>query len=280
MKLPRWVWEVRSLNGKSLDFRLRVPPGNDDLQPKVRKLIAKYFSRGNLQINLSIDRQGNQPVPVVNQAALDAVIAAVASIHNQLDCSPPAAAQILGLKGVLETREIEDSQEERDALGTAMMGDFDQLMKELEIARANEGAQIAKSLLNQLQQLENLTSTVTDDRSRTAEQINIRLNNQISALMDNTAGLDLDRLHQEAAILATKADLCEELDRLNAHIQAARKLMAGDIPVGRKLEFLCQEFNRECNTICSKSNATTVTAAGLEMKVVIDQFREQVQNME
>jgi len=275
-----WVWEVRSVNGKGLDFRTRIPPGYDRLQPLIRKRVAHYFSRGNLQIHLVLERFDAPPVPVVNQPALDAVIVAVEALQKKLDCRAPAAEQILAIKGVLEIGEPEESEEQRDTLDGLIMADFNVLLKELETARAGEGKAVAGFLNDQLNQIEKLTLAVSNDPSRTLKQIKIHLNQQVSRLLDNTSGLDLDRLHQEAAILATKADLREELDRLNAHIVAARELLGGEGPHGRKLEFLCQEFNRECNTLCSKSTAPAVTANGLDMKVVIDQFREQVQNLQ
>lgn len=276
----RWTWEVRSVNGKSLDFRLRTPPGLDTLQPKIRKQISEHFSRGNLQINLVVERQSMQPVPVVNQPALDAVLEAVNSVQSKLECRPPAPEQILAIKGVLEPGGAEESEEQKTALENALMADFDTLMHELAASRISEGTAITAFLDDQLGQIERLTNAIADDPSRTLEQIKIRLNDQVSRLLDNTSGLDLDRVHQEAAILAAKADLREELDRLSAHIQAARDLLSGVGPIGRKLDFLTQEFNRECNTVCSKSNASTVTTNGLDMKVVIDQLREQVQNLE
>lgn len=275
-----WAWEVRSVNGKGLDFRLRTPPGFDNLQPQIRELVTGHFNRGNLQITLTIDRQKNAAVPIVNQEALDAVISAIASLQEKLNCPTPAAEQILAIRGVMEMGEVAENDEEKAELTRAVMVDFTKLIGELTDARQSEGAAIVKVLSDQLDQLEKLTLAVTNDGSRTPEQIKNRLHKQIFQLLDNTSGLDLDRLHQEAAILATKADLCEELDRLNAHIEATRELLSGKGPIGRKLEFLSQEFNRECNTICSKSNAASVTATGLDMKLVIDQFREQVQNLE
>ncbi len=276
----RWIWEVRSVNGKGLDFRLRTPAGHDYLQPQIRKLVSGFFSRGNLQISLTIDRPQSAAVPVINQPALDAVVSAIATLQDKLDCPTPAAEQILAIKGVMEMGEVEESDEQSRILAEALIDDFKELMNELTEARRGEGAAISKILNDQLLELDKLTLAVTNDSSRTPEQIRLRLQKQISQLLENSTGLDPDRLHQEAAILATKADLCEELDRLNTHISSARQLLSGEGPVGRKLDFLCQEFNRECNTICSKSNASSVTTTGLDMKVVIDQLREQVQNLE
>ena len=275
-----WVWEVRSVNGKGLDFRLRTPPGHDNLQPQIRKLVSKYFSRGNLQINLTIDRPGSQPLPVVNEAALANVLEAIAELQKTIECSPPAAEKILAIKGVMEAGQLEDNEDQRAALEKALMIDFDKLLKELEKARSAEGAAVVGFLSDQVNQIDMQTKAINGDPSRSLEQIKQKLSQQVARLLENTTGLDVDRLHQEAAILAAKADLQEELDRLSAHIDSARQLLSANEPVGRKLDFLCQEFNRECNTICSKSNATTVTAIGLDMKVVIDQLREQVQNLE
>ncbi len=279
-EIANWTWEIRSLNGKGLDFRLRIPPGSDHLQPQIRKLIASYFKRGNLQITLVVDRHDAQSLPVVNQPALDAVMAAITAIQSKLDCPPPAAEHILRIKGVMETREARNNVEETNSLNDPLIQDFKKLLEELEVSRTKEGQDICNFLNEQLSQLEHLTQSIKDDPSRSADQIKQRLVAQLAPLLENSNGLDPDRLHQEAAILATRADLAEELDRLKIHVGAARQLLAGDGPVGRKLDFICQEFNRECNTICSKSNAVAVTNAGLDMKVVIDQFREQVQNLE
>ena len=279
-KNARWNWEVRSLNGKGLDFRLRIPPGCEHLQPQIRNLVTKKFCRGNLQIKLTLERGENKTVPVVNQEALDAVIIAIAKLQREIKCVPPAAEQILAIKGIMDSSDFEESEFERVTLSKSVIEDFKKLLSELKISRAGEGAMISQIVIDHLAVLEKIVMGVANDTSRHPEQIKKRLNKQISQYLDTTSGLDLDRLHQEAAILATKADLCEEIDRLNVHINSARKLLSSEGPIGRKLEFICQEFNRECNTICSKSNATSITAAGLEMKIVIDQLREQVQNLE
>ena len=180
----------------------------------------------------------------------------------------------------MEAGQLEDDEDQSAELEKALMVDFVNLLKELEKARSSEGAAVVGFLSDQVDQIEMQTKAIISDPSRSLEQIKQKLSQQVTRLLENTTGLDVDRLHQEAAILAAKADLQEELDRLSAHIDSARQLLGSNEPVGRKLDFLCQEFNRECNTICSKSNANTVTAIGLDMKVVIDQLREQVQNLE
>ena len=279
-EIANWRWEVRSLNGKGLDFRLRLPAGSDALQPEIRKLVAGHFKRGNLQITLDVDRPGSQSLPVLNLPALESVMAAISSIQGKIDCPPPAAEQILRIKGVMETGDIHDTDEDQASLNALLIADFKKLLQALEDARTNEGLGICDVLHGQLNQMAQLTRTIEDDPSRSTEHIKQRLAAQLALLLENSNGFEPDRLHQEAAILATRADLTEELDRLKVHVDAARQLLTGAGPVGRKLEFICQELNRECNTICSKSNAVAVTNAGLDMKVVIDQIREQVQNLE
>ncbi len=276
----KWVWEVRSVNGKGLDFRLRTPPGMDNLQPHIRKILAKSFSRGNLQINLALEREENISVPVINHEVLGAVIEAINTVQENIDCRPPSPEQILSIKGVMEQGSSTPDRDKEAVLERDLLRDFQYLVDELVKARTNEGTAVVAFLRDQISQIETQTRNIIKDPSRSLENIKTRLNTSVSLLLDNTTGLDLDRLHQEAAILAAKADLQEELDRLVAHTASAREILASEGPVGRKLDFLCQEFNRECNTICSKSNSSRVTAIGLDMKVVIDQLREQVQNLE
>ncbi len=276
----RWVWELRCVNGRGLDVRLRLPPGTESLEQAVRKAAARHIARGSLQIALQLERLGAGSVPTVNEEALDAVLAASERLRDRLGSPPPAAEQILAIKGVMELKEADEAPGQAAERERALLASLEEALAELKRTRGEEGSAIAQVLADQLTDMQGLTDKVRDDPSRTMEAIRERLAEHVASLRDGAAGLDLDRVHQEAAILAAKADLREELDRLDAHIAQARTLIDGDGPAGRKLEFLAQEFNRECNTICSKSNAVSVTTAGLEMKVIIDQFREQVQNLE
>jgi len=180
----------------------------------------------------------------------------------------------------VEFRESEDSEDALAARDADVVSGLVGALADLKLMREQEGAALARVLLDHVSTIETLTQTIERDPSRSPQEIAERLKAQVAMLLDGTAALDRDRLHAEAALLATKADLREEIDRLKAHVAAARELLAKGGPVGRKLDFLAQEFNRESNTICSKSNASAVTAAGIELKVVIDQFREQVQNLE
>jgi len=276
----RFVWELRSVNGKGLDLRLRLPQGYEALEQPVRKAAALALTRGNLQVSLSVSATGAAVEAVVNEAALEAVIDLVNRLGDRIDARKPALDGILAIKGVLEFRDPELSDETRAARDQAILAGFQTALEALKAMRQSEGAALATVLGEQVDQIEALTLAVEADPSRSPEAIRARLAEQLASLMDAGAGLDRDRLHMEAALLATKADLREEIDRLKAHVAATRALLSGDGGAGRRLDFLAQEFNRETNTICSKSNAAPVTAIGLDLKVLIDQFREQVQNLE
>ncbi|MCY0146394.1 YicC family protein [Hoeflea sp. G2-23] len=276
----RFVWELRSVNGKGLDIRLRLPTGFEALEQPVRKAAAGVLARGNVQVVLSVNATTATTEAVVNEAALEAVIALVERLSDRIDARKPALDGILNIRGVLEFRDPELSDADRAARDQAVLAGFRTALEELVSVRLSEGAALARVLGDQVDRIEALALAVETDPSRSPEVIRARLADQITALMDTGAGLDRDRLHMEAALIATKADLREEIDRLKAHVEAARALLATSGGAGRRLDFLAQEFNRETNTICSKSNAASVTAMGLDLKVLIDQFREQVQNLE
>jgi len=276
----RWAWELRSVNGKGLDVRLRLPPGLERLETDVRRLIGERFSRGNLQASLSIAAEENRFEASINQDALAAVLAMRDQLAGVIDPAPLKLDTLLGIRGIIEFKEGEESEEALAARDAEVMTGLDGALTDLRAMRGQEGKALGQVLLGHVSTIETLTGAVERDPSRSPAEIAARLAAQVAALMEGASGLDRDRLHAEAAILATKADLREEIDRLKAHVAAARVLLGKGGPVGRKLDFLAQEFNRESNTICSKSNAAAVTAAGIELKVVIDQFREQVQNLE
>ena len=276
----RWAWELRSVNGKGLDLRLRLPPGLEALEADVRRLAGEAFSRGNLQIGLATSVSEAQVEAVVNQGALAAVLALRDQLAGTIDPAPLKLDTLLSVRGIVDFREAEESETERAVRDADIRTGLAEAIRRLADMRRKEGAALADVLLGQVARIEALTATVEADPSRSVSAIAERLSAQVATLLQGTTALDRDRLHQEAALIATKADLREEIDRLKAHVAAARELIAEGGPIGRKLDFLAQEFNRESNTICSKSNAAQVTAAGIELKVVIDQFREQVQNLE
>ncbi len=277
----RWAWELRSVNGKGLDIRSRLPQGQEYLETDLRRLVGERLTRGNLQVGLSLSVSENRVEAVLNHDALNAVLALRDQLGPDiLDPAPLRLDTLLSIRGLVDMREAEDDEEavvKRDADILAGLGEA---VNALAAMRETEGAALRTILEDQVTRIEGLALQIEADPSRSPEEIARRLEVQLAGLMDTTSGLDRDRLHQEIALIATKADLREEIDRLKAHVTAARELLSVGGPVGRKLDFLAQEFNRESNTICSKSNAVAVTAAGIELKVVIDQFREQVQNLE
>jgi uncharacterized protein (TIGR00255 family) len=276
----RWAWELRSVNGKGLDLRLRLPTGLERLEAEVRRSVADRFSRGNLQASLSVSAEENRFEATLNQEALSAVLVMRDQLAGVIDPAPLKLDTLLAIRGIIEFREAEEGEEAIAARDADVMAGLEHALSDLGAMRQQEGRALGQVLLGHIGSIEGLTATVERDPSRSPQEIAAKLVAQVAALMDSTSGLDRDRLHAEVALLATKADLREEIDRLKSHIAAARDLLAKGGPVGRKLDFLAQEFNRESNTICSKSNAAAVTSAGIELKVVIDQFREQVQNLE
>ncbi|MBB4955873.1 uncharacterized protein (TIGR00255 family) [Agrobacterium vitis] len=277
----RWAWELRSVNGKGLDIRLRLPQGMEGLESEIKAVIGQHLSRGNLQVALSLSVSDNRMEAVVNEDALSAVLALRAQLGPGVIADGPLSLDaLLSIRGLVDFREREDDADVLEARHAAIMASLREAVAALADMRAREGDALQAVLLSHVQKIEQLTLAVESDPSRSTEDIARKLESQIAALILSAPSLDKDRLYAEAVLLATKADLREEIDRLKAHVNAARLLLAEGVPVGRKLDFLAQEFNRESNTICSKSNAAAVTAAGIELKVVIDQFREQVQNLE
>ncbi|MBB4007464.1 YicC/YloC family endoribonuclease [Allorhizobium taibaishanense] len=277
----RFAWELRSVNGKGLDVRLRLPPGLEDLETEVKALVATRLSRGNLQVALSLTSSENRMEAVVNRDALEAVLALRDQLGPTVVSSAPLSLDtLLSIRGLVDLREAEDDAELLSTRRKLLLDGLEAAVAALADMRAREGLALKAVLLGHIAEIERLALAIEADPSRSTEEIARRLSTQLATLLASAPVLDKDRLYAEAALMATKADLREEIDRLKAHVAAARSLLGEGGPVGRKLDFLSQEFNRESNTICSKSNAAAVTAAGIELKVVIDQFREQVQNLE
>lgn len=274
------LWELRSVNGKSLDLRFRLPPGYERLEPAARQVLQKRLTRGNVQATLSVTGKGPAALPIVNEAFLESIAALAKRLEERFGVAPASADGLLALKGVLDIPDAGDSEEARAAVETLALSSLEKAVAALVEARAREGEAIGAVLGAQVDTIAALTARAEADPSREPSAIRARLAEQVALLTTAASGFDEARLHQEAAILATKADIREEIDRLKTHVASARALLKEGGPVGRKLDFLAQEFNRESNTLCSKSNAGTVTAIGLELKAVVDQFREQVQNLE
>ena len=278
----RWTWELRTVNGKSLDLRIRIPAGLEELEPKIRERCSKVLRRGNVTVGLSMQREHTGDHLQINEDALESVLAAISLLRERVpDVAPPTLDGILSQKGVFEAKEPEESEEARKALLAELLTSLDAALIDLVTMRHSEGAAIGKVVHDQIDAIAELTAAAEALPFRQAGAIREKLKAQVAELLEDFNGqLDSQRLHQEAAILATKADIREELDRLHAHVEAVRELLSKGGAIGRKLDFLAQEFNRETNTLCSKSNHVDLTAIGLDLKALIDQMREQIQNLE
>jgi uncharacterized protein (TIGR00255 family) len=272
--------ELKSVNGRGLDLRLRLAPGFDGLESDIRRLIGKSITRGSLTVTLTLDREGAEGRVVVNHQALEAILDGLKWLENRVDARKLSLDGIMALRGVLEQHETSLAPEEEEALTADILATVEQAIVGLVAARRDEGARIAAILNERIDEIAALTKAAELHPSRSRDAMLARLRQQVADLSEASPTLSDERLAQEAVLLATKADIREELDRLAAHVAAARALIAGGGAVGRKLDFLSQEFNREANTLCSKSNDVALTAIGLDLKAVIDQLREQVQNIE
>ncbi len=275
-----WQWEVKSVNGKALDVRCRLPQGFEGLELVLRAAAARHLKRGNIQVNLTVSGPAAGETVTVNRQALDRVIAAAQELHARIGGEAPRADALLALRGVLEIAQPETDEAEIETRDRAMAASFEAAVVALDAARRAEGARLQTILANQIGGIEDLSRAARDCPARSAEAVKARLAEQVSRLMETGASFDRDRLHQEAVLVANRADIQEELDRLFSHVAAARALLASPDAIGRKFDFLAQEFNREANTLCSKAIDMTLTQIGLELKSVIDQLREQVQNIE
>ena len=275
-----WHWEVRSVNGRGLDVRVRVPTGLEDLEPVVRQACAKRFARGNCTINLHVRRATNVTGVRLNETVYEQVRQIAQRLCADTKVPALSAESLLNIKGVLEYVETDDDEEGRNARNQAMLHDLDVALKAAAGARQEEGERLKTVVQEQVDRIEELVSEVEVMPERGPEFLRQRVRDSVTKLMDANSKLDEGRLHQEAALLVAKVDVEEELKRLRMHIGSARELLENTEPVGRRLDFLAQEFNREANTLCSKAHVPDVTRLGLELKAVIDQMREQVQNIE
>ena len=269
--------ELKSVNGRGLDVRTRLAPGLDAFDIPLRQLLGQSLSRGSVTAAVTLDRQNAASAVSVNPAALETILAAMSALSDRIDARRPSLDGILALPGVLVVEESRDLDEE--SLEPILMAALREAIAGLQQSRLEEGGRIAEILSRQLDAIADLVNRADAHPSRSRESISSRLSQQVEALREE-ADISPERLAQEALVLATKADIQEEIDRLRAHIAGARALLSASGAVGRRLDFLAQEFNREANTLCSKSNAVELTAIGLDLKAAIDQLREQVQNIE
>jgi uncharacterized protein (TIGR00255 family) len=277
-----WGWELRSVNGKGLDLRLRVPDWVDGLEAGLRKQLGADIARGNVTCNLRIARDENTGGLTVNAAQLETVLEALQQIEARamdagVSLAPSKASDIVTMRGVLEQATTVDDVE---TLAKTLLAEFATVLADFNAMRAREGAALEGVLQAQLAEVETLTAQAASLAEQRKAEMAQTLQRNLARVLDNTEGVEAGRLAQELALIAVKADVTEEIDRLYAHVSAARDLLGQGGAVGRKLDFLMQEFNREANTLCSKAQNTELTRVGLALKAVIDQMREQVQNVE
>ena len=277
-----WSWELRSVNGKGLDMRLRVPDWLTGLEAALRADLSKLISRGNVNLSLRITREESATELKLNEAAMKAALDAVSQAEEMaanagVPLAPSKASDLLMLKGMLDAAAEDDDPV---LLVEALKAEFGKLLADFVAMRQDEGVALSSILSAQLDQIETLTGQASDLAQQRKEAMAEALRQNLARVLENSHGADPDRVAQELALIAVKSDITEEIDRLAAHVVAARVLLEQNGPVGRKLDFLMQEFNREANTLCSKSQNSELTSVGLELKAVIDQLREQVQNVE
>ena len=275
-----WQWEIKSVNGKALDNRCRLPSGFEALEAIARTTLSQHIKRGNLQVTLTTSGATTFESVVVNEAVHEQVVSIAEKLRDRIGGVPLSAEALLSLRGVLEVVQPTQNENEIEARLADVTDSLASAAVALNRSRREEGARLSAVIGAQLEKIEGLTVAARDCPARSIEAIKLRLKEQVARLLDTGASFDADRLHQEAIVVATRADIQEELDRLFAHIEAARALISSPEPAGRKFDFLAQEFNREANTVCSKAMDKTLTAIGLELKTTIDQMREQVQNIE
>lgn len=273
-----WTWEIKSVNSRNLDLRFRVPPGHDEIEMRGRKAAQDRFARGNLSIGLTLRRPDRPPIVTINQDVLGQLRSAAAAADP--DGTAPRIETLMALPGVVETSHEDETEDERGARFAAILASLDESFGHLAEARQTEGEALRTVLDGHIVEIEKLTTAARGLAETQPAKLQSKLKSQLEELLGDSDKVDGDRLAQEVAQLVVKADIREEMDRLDSHIQAARDLLAADGAVGRKLDFLCQEFNREANTLCSKASETELTRIGLDLKAAIDRMREQVQNIE
>jgi uncharacterized protein (TIGR00255 family) len=275
-----WAWEIKTVNAKGLDLRLRLPSGWDALDMPTRQRIGERLSRGAVQAALTVERASATPRVRINEPVLEAVLNAMRGLEGRMAALTPTLDGLLALKGVMEVVEDEEDPAARARAETDILAALDTALTELSAMRVREGAALGAVLTQRLDEIAGLVARAESAPGRKPEAIRARLKEQVATLLEASERFDPDRLHQEAVLIAAKADVREELDRLASHLAQVTSLLAQAGPVGRKLDFLAQELHRETNTLCAKSNDRELTAIGLDLKAVVEQFREQVQNLE
>ena len=273
-------WELKSVNAKGFDLRMRLPPGWDELEALAKKRAGELLSRGTVYANLTVKRTGAAQGIQINEDVLASIVRVAGELAARIDAVAPSIDGLLGIKGVIEVVEPESNEDEDKAAKVAVAAALEQALNDLVQMRQREGATLGQILIQRMDEIEALAKKAEAAPGRKPEAMRARLAEQVAALLETSERFDADRLNQEALLIAAKADIREELDRIASHVSQVREMIGKGGPVGRRLDFLAQEFNREVNTCCSKSNDIELTNTGLEMKSVVEQFREQVQNLE
>ena len=275
-----WSWEIRSVNARSLDARLRFPPGMERLEVRLKPEVSNRFQRGNISATLSLVKPPKQTSLSVNSDVLDQVLELASDIAGRIKATPPTIDGLLSVRGVLDTVDEEESNEDREALEEAVIVSFGSVLDSLAESRQQEGKRLADVVSGHVDEIEVLADRAIAGAAASPAAVEKRLREQINALINDEPSLPEERIAQEVALLVAKGDIREELDRLTAHVEAARELLQSDEPIGRPFDFLCQEFNREANTLCSKAADIELTRIGLDLKASIERLREQIQNIE
>jgi uncharacterized protein (TIGR00255 family) len=276
----QWAWELKTVNGRGLEVRVRTPAGFDAIGEEARAQILKALTRGQGQLNLSLSKAATTTRVRVNRDVLQSLIEAMAGLDLPETVKPASLDGLLGVRGVVEIDDEAADPGHDAALADALRAGVARLVQALQGARAGEGAALASVIAGQLDTIARLVDEAEAHPGRRPEAIRTKLEAQIEQLLEGKGGLDPARLHQEAVLIAARADIREELDRLRAHVDSARALLQEGGSVGRRLDFLAQEFGREANTLCAKANDVSLSRIGLDLKAVVEQFREQVQNVE
>ncbi len=276
----RWTVELKCVNAKGLDLRLRVPSSLDRIEGEARARLGKALTRGTCFATVSTQRDAAASEARIDKQALASILAAAREAAQAAGVAPPTMDGVLAVRGVVEVVEAGDDEATMVAVAAGALASIDEAVAALTVARAAEGAALQAVLEERLVAIAALTQAADDNPARKPEAVRARLAQSVAALMDSSRGFDENRLHQEGILLAAKADIREELDRLKTHVAAARALIEEGGAVGRRLDFLAQELGREANTLCAKANDVSLTAQGLELRAQIEQLREQVQNIE
>jgi uncharacterized protein (TIGR00255 family) len=275
-----WVWELKSVNGRGLDIRCRLAAGAEHLDGAVRQACAERFKRGNISVQLTLTHADGQAKLKLNRELLDRLIGLQAELKGRVDPAPPRLEALLGVRGVIEAGDELESEEARAARDAALVRSLTIALDRMSAARREEGARLAPVLIGLIDEIARLADEAEASAALQPAQVKARFESQIKELMGQVPMPPEERLAQEIVLLAAKCDVREELDRLKAHIASAHQMLSAGGAIGRRLDFLCQELNREANTTCSKAADLALTRTGLALKSAVEQFREQVQNVE